>query len=139
MVASILRCLLVTDYSEDYAKQLLQPALDSPPGLADLERFITEPPSALIPICAEWLEASQLTCTRRLRFVAASGRLARAVSASLSLTLPLGDSEQWTVLTEHLVVVAVLQELDKALPPDLRIGYGRVRFCATVLEACVVL
>ncbi|PNW83793.1 hypothetical protein CHLRE_04g217700v5 [Chlamydomonas reinhardtii] len=111
-----------TDNSEEYAKQLVQPALGSPPQLGDLQRFLTEPPAAQIPIIANALDAAILTPARRLHFVAALGQLARAVAVSMTAPLPPGDSEACTVITEHLVVVSLLLELDKALPTDLCIG-----------------
>ncbi|KAG2493445.1 hypothetical protein HYH03_008263 [Edaphochlamys debaryana] len=55
-------------------------------------------------------------------FVAASGRLARAVGHSVAAALPPGDSVVCTAIREHLVVSSLLVELDRALPPDLRIG-----------------
>ncbi|GFR49574.1 hypothetical protein Agub_g11621 [Astrephomene gubernaculifera] len=111
-----------TDNSEEYAEQLVQPALGSPPHLGDLQRFISEPPAAQIPITADALDAVILTPARRLRFVAASGQLARAVGYSMTAPLPPGSSEACTVIMAHVVVVSLLLELDKALPTDLRIG-----------------
>lgn len=131
-VASFPHCLQGTDNSEEYAKQLVQPALGSPPQLGDLQRFLTEPPAAQIPIIANALDAAILTPARRLHFVAALGQLARAVAVSMTAPLPPGDSEACTVITEHLVVVSLLLELDKALPTDLCIGYeGKQVLCVT--------
>ena len=121
--ASPYRCLQGVDNSEEYAKQLLQPPLDSPPPLDDLKRFIQEPPAAQIPITVDALDAIRLPPGLRSRFTAASGLLARAVGMSLTSPLTLGDSEMWTAIAEHAVVVSLLLALDKVLPSGLRIGY----------------
>ncbi|KXZ43705.1 hypothetical protein GPECTOR_82g239 [Gonium pectorale] len=110
------------DNSEEYAKQLLQPPLDSPPHLDDLQRFIREPPAAQIPIIADALDGITLSPRLKPHFTVASGQLARSVGLSLMSPLTLGDSEVWTSIAEHLVVVSLLLALDKALPSDLRIG-----------------
>ncbi|KXZ56328.1 hypothetical protein GPECTOR_1g29 [Gonium pectorale] len=46
------------------------------------------------------------------------------------MPLTLGDSEAWTAIAEHLVVVSPLLALDKALPAGLRIWYEGEQFYA---------
>ncbi|PNH00231.1 hypothetical protein TSOC_013958 [Tetrabaena socialis] len=120
-VASIPRCLQGVDNSEEYAKELLKPPLDSPPCLDDLQRFFQEPPAAQIPINTDALALTSLPPSLQPHFKPASGQLALAVGLSVAASLPVGDSEMWTAMAEHTVVVSLLLALDKALPTDVRI------------------
>ncbi|PNH00232.1 hypothetical protein TSOC_013959 [Tetrabaena socialis] len=109
------------DNSEEYAKELLKPPLDSPPCLDDLQRFFQEPPAAQIPINTDALALTSLPPSLQPHFKPASGQLALAVGLSVAASLPVGDSEMWTAMAEHTVVVSLLLALDKALPTDVRI------------------
>ncbi|GIL98231.1 hypothetical protein Vretimale_3642 [Volvox reticuliferus] len=110
------------DFSSAYARALVEPALAAPPALDDLRRFLAQPPDARIPIIADVLNFLQLSPDLRRCFVGATGRLAIAVAISLSARIQFGNAKIWTAMAENTVLISLLMELDKVLPPDCRVG-----------------
>ncbi|PNH08070.1 hypothetical protein TSOC_005423 [Tetrabaena socialis] len=123
-IRGLLREAVVTipgvDFSEVFSSNLLQPALDAPPALADLPRFLAAPPVAQVPVSAGSSSAASPRIAQR--FATASGRLARAVGYSLSAPLIFGAGKLWSLIAENTVVVTLLMELDAVLPASERIG-----------------
>ncbi|EFJ43373.1 hypothetical protein VOLCADRAFT_96465 [Volvox carteri f. nagariensis] len=109
------------DMSEAYCEQLLLPVLDVAPRLEALYEFFCTPPVAKIPVLGEALSVLRGSSIAQ-HFVLARGKLALAVSDSICHNLEFGASKVWTVIAEQIVVVSLLQMLDKCMPVMARLG-----------------